>query len=246
MAFNPKEAFMCMQASALAYIHNIDVIKTKFPSITDAKFLTNPKTGTEVLLIDWGDVAIAAFRGTQVESHTSLIDILRNTKFIKKTFQAARFRCRAHRGYAEGVNSVVAGVDFWVRDMQKKGKKVLGTGHSMGGVEITGCASIVDFDAVYTFGAPRFGDRKFAKEMQGKVFRIVLDEDIAPSWPHYLLGYRHTAPRYQLTEEGLYRKGKRFGKDFWHFPYIEGKDDHRPAKYVRATRQAARRKDHQL
>ena len=67
---------------------------------------------------------------------------------------------------------MVAGVDFWVRSMQEKGKKVLGTGHSMGGVEITGCASIVDFDAVYSFGAPRFGDRKFAERDSATATRL--------------------------------------------------------------------------
>jgi hypothetical protein len=129
-------------------------------------------------------------------------------------------------------------VFYWVDQQRARGRKVVGTGHSMGGAEITGLASIIAFDAVYSFGAPRFGNKEFNRHLATKQFyRVVHAQDIAPSYPHKFFGYEGTGERWQLSRDGLFSQINGWSKDFFHYPYLTGKEDHKPANYLKATKQ---------
>jgi hypothetical protein len=74
------------------------------------------------------------------------------------------------------------------------------TGHSKGGGEATLFALELERQgfnvrAVYTLGQPRVGNKAFAElynaTLQEETFRIVNQNDIVPSLPGVLMGYRH-------------------------------------------------------
>ena len=232
--FSPSTADMCMQVAAAAYIKDVELVKAIFPSAR-VEFIINETSGMEVLLVEWDGVAIAAVRGTQVSKNFSMIDVIRNTRIAKRRWYFKGVR--AHAGYSKGADSVMGQLTYWVDRQRANDRRVYLTGHSMGGVIASGLAAVVKFDATYTFGAPRFGNRAFAKMMKKEtVYRIVHERDIAPSYPHSLLGYRHAGERWQLDRDGAYSQINGWSKDFYHYPYIQGNEDHKPANYVLATK----------
>jgi hypothetical protein len=75
------------------------------------------------------------------------------------------------------------------------------TGHSLGGAMATLAASLHPVQAVYTFGAPRVGDLRFAQSLsKAPLFRVVNRPDIVqllpPSLPPF--GYRHAGIRHTV------------------------------------------------
>jgi hypothetical protein len=232
--FDPRIAYDAMRVSYAAYLISTKAVQLLLPDASHIDWIEDEKTDTQVLLVVIGDYAYAAVRGTQFSENFSAIDTLRNARFIKTKFYNYGY---AHSGYKDGVNSVVGQVVYWVDKMRADGKTVIGTGHSLGGATVSGMSAIVDFDATYTFGAPRFGNREFAKHLANRnVYRIVLEQDIAPSYPAAWLRYKHGGQRWQLSHNGSYAQIDGWSKDFFHYPYISGKNDHVPAKYLAATR----------
>jgi predicted lipase len=127
---------------------------------------------------------------------------------------------------------VLPAVEKFVRDRRATGMPIYLTGHSLGGVLATLAASMVDATATYTFGAPRAGNSKFAEGLAGKnVHRVVYGLDIAPSYPHPLLGYRHGGERWQLDSDGALTQSGAWC-DLFHFPVAKGVLDHRVTNYA--------------
>jgi len=246
--FNIHKAYHLMQCSAVAY-GTVEEARGQFLFAQDVSMIKDERTDTQVMLYEWDDRAVAAFRGTSVTENTSATDIFRNGKILFKMSWADRHgnESKVHRGYGRAVEAVDKPLSYWVDKMRSQGKPVDGTGHSMGGVEVTGAASLIKFNSVYTFGAPRFGDGVFATAMRDEViYRVVLGGDIAPSYPHPFLGYRHVGKRYQLSDEGVYTQPSGWWQDSFHYPYIEGTKVHEPQNYVEVTRAAIDRGDHEL
>ena len=81
------------------------------------------------------------------------------------------------------------------------------TGHSLGGSLATLMAShMVSWDAqpdaTYTFGAPKCVDAEAAKTVPEPFYRIVYENDIAPTFPADWTGYVHPPGRYHLKRDG--------------------------------------------
>jgi predicted lipase len=228
-----------MQAAAAAYLTDTRLVEVIFPSALEVKLINNEKTDTQVLLITWMGVAVAAVRGTQVSKNFSLVDVIRNMRVVKKSWHFDKVR--AHAGYSSAADSVMGEVAQWLERHREAGRRCYLTGHSMGGVIASGLAANLKFDATYTFGAPRFGNKAFAKLMKKEsLYRVVHESDIAPSYPHAGLGYRHAGERWQLGREGGFEQIDGWSKDFWHFPYLQGQADHEPGNYLLATRKGHR------
>ncbi len=247
-AFSVHKAYHLMQCSAIAY-GTVEEARGQFLLAQNISMIEDQRTDTQVMLYEWDDFAVAAFRGTSVTENTSAKDIVRNGKIFFKMGWEDRHgkKSRVHRGYGRAVEAVYGPLLYWVDKMRAQGKRVDGTGHSMGAVEITGAASLIEFDSVYAFGSPRFGDRAFAAAMEDEtVYRVVLGGDIASSYPHPFLGYYHVGERYQLSRGGVYTRPSGWWHDSFHYPYIGGKKDHEPQHYVETTRAAIIRRDHEL
>lgn len=234
-AFQPTRAYEAMQCSALAYGTVGEARAVRLDAAVS--MIENKESDTQVMVFDLPQYSIAAFRGTQASENTSGVDILRNTKFFKRDWFDGS---RVHRGYGDGVDSVLGPLQDWIADTRQRGAWAMITGHSMGGTEACAATLKLNPDVAYTFGAPRTGDRRFTHLMKSRrLYRVVHAADIAPSWPHRLLGYRHAGERWQLSSGGVYSRPTGWWHDFFHYPYLEGKSDHPPHEYLQATRLAS-------
>ncbi|KIY92224.1 Lipase [Monoraphidium neglectum] len=119
-----------------------------------------------------------------------------------------------HSGFLNAYDSVKVKVFTLVDQITEsatpsKPWRVRITGHSLGGAIATLCA--YDLSArppktgagslevsMYTFGAPRVGNKAFAKvfdeRLHNRAWRITNASDIVPSVPR-LMGYSHALPR---------------------------------------------------
>ena len=85
--------------------------------------------------------------------------------------------------------------------------------------------------AVYTYGAPRVGTKRYINNVQVDLTRWVNNNDIVPRVPPTWLEYRHTGTRIYINANGKVRKmtKRQRGKDRWR-GFVkglkEGKVDH--------------------
>lgn len=156
--------------------------------------------GSEAALIDLGTAYALAFRGTQVASGFSLVDLAANLG--RPTLWAGPGF--AHRGYVQHLERV----RFQARRFAEQAAGELPlyvTGHSLGGALATLYAAWVGADdtwghnleALVTFGAPKALSRNGAAAIDCHVRRYVIPMDFAPRWPPSLI-LRHPAPAIRL------------------------------------------------
>ena len=152
---------------------------------------------------------------------------------------------RVHRGFKQEVD------DLWpkLEKIIANEKRTLWfTGHSLGGAMATICAGRCFLAhipamprAVYTFGAPRVGTKRYINNVDVELTRWVNNNDIVPRVPPTWLGYRHTGRRIYINTYGKVRKmtKRQRTKDRWRgfvHGLKEGKvdhfSDHSIARYV--------------
>lgn len=149
-----------------------------------------------------------------------------------------------HNGFQEELNKVW-GTVVNVLDKHKTDRKVYITGHSLGGAMATLAASRCKPDALYTYGSPRAGTRKFVKSFNTPHYRHVNNNDIVPKVPFAFLGYKHHGTLRYINYYGNIRKLTYWQrlKDQWRgrkqawkkkVPF-DGAYDHGMAYYVKYT-----------
>lgn len=158
---------------------------------------------------------------------------------------------RVHRGFKREVD------DLWPRLERAlvSNERVLWfTGHSLGGAMTAICAGRCYLshirsapEAVFTFGSPRVGNKRYVNHVKLAYYRWVNNNDIVPRVPPRILGYRHAG-----TEIYLNRKGRissvtgafKMRDRWWGFWRsltrwrIDHFSDHLMGEYVRAIEQA--------
>lgn len=152
---------------------------------------------------------------------------------------------RVHRGFKREVD------DLWpaLEEIIANDKRNLWfTGHSLGGAMATISAGRCFLahipatpTAVYTFGAPRVGTKRYINSVSVDLTRWVNNNDIVPRVPPTWLGYRHTGTRLYINTYGNVRAmtKRQRAKDRWRGFFHglkEGKvdpfSDHAMAQYV--------------
>lgn len=151
------------------------------------------------------------FRGTD-----SVADWLKNVKFRKVPLDADRFPAmRVHRGFLLATAAIGEQVVAHVRSLLKRSSRpVEVVGHSLGAAmaEIWAFCSVkagMDINQVWTFGAPRVGNRVWAKEyawasLGSVTHRVTNNADVVPTVPrfNYHVGRHHHIDRHgRLREE---------------------------------------------
>ena len=214
--------------SALAY----EDLGTVIAALPSAEVALLDIDDTQAYLVVRSDgVAIVAFRGTQVTANWSWPDIKTNI-LQRRVPWLGNSEQEVHGGYGEAFLDVLPDIRIFAGNCRAQGMHVYFTGHSLGGALATLAGSVMDASATYTFGAPRVGNSKFANAIADKnVHRIVYGRDIAPSYPHPLLGYRHGGKRWQLHSNGTLIRGGTW-RDLLHFTLVAGVLDHRVANYA--------------
>ncbi|TWT38133.1 Lipase (class 3) [Posidoniimonas corsicana] len=158
---------------------------------------------------------------------------------------------RVHRGFKREVD------DLWPRlekALQSNERTLWFTGHSLGGAMTAICAGRCKISQIpanpaglFTFGAPRVGNRRYVNHVKLNYFRWVNNNDIVPRVPPTWLGYRHAGVEVYLNRngrisavDGLMRARDRF----WGFMRslrrfrIDQFSDHNMGEYIEAIRRA--------
>lgn len=94
----------------------------------------------------------------------------------------------------------------YLENIRENGReKVWFTGHSLGGaLAVIAAARYEEAAGVYTFGAPRVGDREFVKRFDAPAYRFVNGEDVVTGFP--LRGrYRHVGENRIIGSDGQIR-----------------------------------------
>eukprot|EP01129_Flabellula_baltica_P004990 TRINITY_DN1779_c0_g1_i3.p1 TRINITY_DN1779_c0_g1~~TRINITY_DN1779_c0_g1_i3.p1 ORF type:complete len:293 (+),score=36.72 TRINITY_DN1779_c0_g1_i3:229-1107(+) len=151
-----------------------------------------------------GDTAYVMFRGTVREHITNWITDL---TFTLSDFHPEVSGAKVHTGFLNAYKGVHAQLLSSMNEIVAKYavSKVVVAGHSLGGSLATICAAdfarrgIVKEIELYTFGAPRTGNYKFAMYVNSALkssYRVVNQRDIVPHVPQTIWGYSHVPTEY--------------------------------------------------
>lgn len=163
------------------------------------------ESSSQACVISHEDFVAAVFRGT--DELADWLDNL-NVKPIAGPFG------KVHTGFYRALMDVWPRMRQKIRDVRKDDsprRPLWLTGHSLGGALATIAAStLVDDDepffGAYAFGAPRCGDKEFARlyrieGAQPRTFRFQNNSDIVTRVPARMMGYRHVGELVYITED---------------------------------------------
>ena len=193
--------------------------------------------GAQCYLLANNKTAIIVFRGTEPKQKS---DIWADIKAWKRQSET---KGSVHAGFKGEVDKLWNGVQTFIRDNQDK--ELFITGHSLGGAMSTIAASRVrdqnHLKAVFTYGAPRAGNKTWSEHQRFSHQRIQNNNDAVCQTPPMLLGYRHYYPATYINYYGNIRKLTRWQKlkDMWRgrwralkkFQLFDGIYDHNMDKY---------------
>ena len=145
-----------------------------------------------------------------VRGSNNIRNFITDIVFAKKSCSLT-YGCKVHTGFAEAWDEISYAATSAIREglTTNPSYRVVITGHSLGGaVANLGAAYLRKAGYacdLYTYGAPRAGNDKFANfasGQPGKEFRITHEDDPVPRLPPIIFGYRHTSPEYWLSNHG--------------------------------------------
>ncbi len=194
--------------------------------------------------------AVVACRGTEphdwrdVEADLNALSVLAETAG------------RVHRGFKSEVDHL------WPRlehALTSNRKPLWFTGHSLGGAMAAICAgrcklSFIESNpqALFTYGAPRVGDRRYVNYVRLEYYRWVNNNDIVPRVPPAWFGYRHAGTEMYLDRRYRLRKvtgWRRFRDRWWGFVggvrrwQIDHFSDHNLSEYLKGIRLAIEKEE---
>jgi triacylglycerol lipase len=179
---------------------------------------------------------VLAFRGTEPDEFSDL------TADLNAFPDRAQVGGWVHNGFQNELEKVWTDVLKILGD-ELGGRALYICGHSLGGAMATVAASRLNPHALYTYGSPRVGTKKFVKNITCPHYRHVNNNDIVPKVPFAWLGYRHHGELQYINFYGNIRKMTRWQrfKDGWRGRVaawkkrepFDGARDHGMANYVK-------------
>jgi len=161
------------------------------------------KWGILVFLATYSKYSIISFKGTD-----TINDWKTNLQFFQRENGSEG---NVHNGFYQAVNK---NWEQLLKEIQKhqdkfnnkQNKEILLTGHSLGGalaiITASRLNSLAEFTGkikgVYTYGAPRVGNKDFKQQYKPKHYRFEYGNDPVPSAPS--LGFEHTGDKYYLPK----------------------------------------------
>lgn len=169
------------------------------------RFFNAHKRDTQAFIFRTDECMVLAFRGTQeIRDWTTNLDMKLRNFTIRRAGKTtlSSYKGKVHTGFflgwADIERDVLAQLMRWQNESQETGKPLkplpplLITGHSLGGALATMAAASlhengINVAGLYTFGQPRVGDLTFSRQLDknlaGKVFRFVNNNDVVPHVP---------------------------------------------------------------
>ena len=113
---------------------------------------------------------------------------------------------RVHSGFHSEVNELWPLLEQQIKENQRP---MWFSGHSLGGAMAAVCAVRCKISpipsnpqAIFSYGAPRVGDRSYTSYLKVKHYRWVNNNDIVPRVPPRWLGYRHMGQEIYINRRG--------------------------------------------
>jgi hypothetical protein len=191
----------CAEFSRLAYC---DYARVLAPCLSSIGFglIAEPfdRAGTQAFLAGGPDFAVLAFRGSD-----DLRAWMTNVNILPVPWRGGG---RAHAGFAAALDAVRPELEAALAAVSGH---LLVTGHSLGGALAALAASLRPEADLYSYGAPRVGDRDFRAAMErrrGGARRYVNHRDIVCRVPPAPLGYRHVGAPYAIDRAGNVAPGE--------------------------------------
>ena len=155
--------------------------------------------GAQCYLLENDNHIIVTFRGTEPKEFS---DIKADLKFLK-TYH--RGEGKVHRGFMIEVWKLA---DSLTKHIYQTSKQVYITGHSLGGAMATLYSTFCRPQRppiVYTYGAPRAGNIEYCTKYPNELYRVVNNNDMVPTVPPSLVGYRHVGEVVYINHYGNVR-----------------------------------------
>ena len=139
----------------------------------------------QAFLVEYDDFVVVSFRGTTISSKDDYMTIL---KFWKKPFKGIM----AHAGFVDNVSKVYKKILNDLDDIDPK-KRIIYTGHSMGGASAFLMAAVKKPNDICVFGCPKvFGDIGSSQVLSDiSILRIETKHDLIVKLPSILFTYEH-------------------------------------------------------
>jgi triacylglycerol lipase len=191
--FERANAWWLAEASLLAYVPEEDFVRgawarAGFPEVA---FFAKDRTHAHAAAND--EAVIVTFRGTD--------SVERFPQNLKLFLVRNRRGGRVHEGYVEALAAVWA-------DLRRHldGRPCFFGGHSLGaGLAILAASRYPAARALYTFGAPRVGDKEFRDAFPVPAFRFVNNNDLVTRLPPGI-GYTHVGELKYFGADGALRE----------------------------------------
>lgn len=187
--FSPVNAWWMSEAALIVYAREEFAIPCfQAAGLNNVRFFTGHSTQCYVAAND--HFAIVAFRGTEFAidqgPDASAQFIADLSVDIDIRWVDAPDGGKIHRGFNDALSEIWHELLPHLEALVRRGSKIWVTGHSLGGALAALTATrFFKIHGLYTFGAPRLGNREFVSNFPVRSFRIINNNDIVPHLPFY-------------------------------------------------------------
>jgi triacylglycerol lipase len=209
-----RRSLLFAELSNLSYLSRCEAgILANCIGLPEIRYYDND--GAQAYIFANANDAVVTCRGTQPDDWNDL----------RADLDLERARAETvgwvHRGFKREVD------DLWPRLEQaliNNTRTLWFTGHSLGAAMAAICAGRCKLSyiqsnprALFTYGSPRVGNRRYVNYVQIEAYRWVNNNDIVTRVPPAWLGYRHKGPEVYLNAYGKIRRLTRWQrvKDRW-------------------------------
>ncbi len=162
------------------------------------KFLDNE--GAQCHIFHDSENLVIAFRGTEP---TQFSDVKADLLAFKRK---SKTEGKVHMGFKMELRKLWCDISGILE--ARKSHNIWITGHSLGGAMATLCGSRLEErnPILYTYGSPKVGGKEWRDGCDVEHYRFQNNNDVVPSVPLWLMGYRHHGELQYINYYGNIRK----------------------------------------